>query len=1009
MSKLQNTLMSSTSTKIPHPKSTRYQDDENDTDNFPSPVPKRRRLDQDSPLKEKHTEPRSPTKAAAQTTTDRQGRSPRKARRDAVGDRPISDENADSDEEHFSKTTQLEAALPSLVTDEEAVEAYEAYQAEQAALAEQGDLATLQARLDNGSWTRGKNSIYVDAFNLALETVLEQEGHLFNEAEQAVFTYWRELDYESQYLYVRLFLRKTSSWFRINKLAYFSDIKDIDATVRKLQQDRILPGVQEEVQTFPGEITLPEDAQPLGSSFRFAEASDDHINTLDEASSLLLLDELKALAKDAKVQGKTKKELIQNLRRTSGKQTGLSYLKRTETEESVASSDADSAYGDEDDSTGSRTPTSKDNRDAHYTKKILEQTGKCIRLSLIPLKLFERVHLVFYRSTEWTDKSLTTVILAKISRRNFPEYIVSRSANIFESRRLLLEFEASLRTQFRVDNVLEFSGTPGPKQMQMVMDIFEAVHPRWQALVIKEREKEEKLYETGEGAYLRRFSPAWVYTRIVHKGLTPLARFKTHKREHELLTELLDQRLFHAARRGAWYQRKALLEEHYMYALTDAQGRSEEANKKHWKRISLRTCEQGLQDNECHLIYHYDLQKRIVKLEKQLRVPKREQHEFGHTALTKARERTIEGIQLMPASRDHTPSRSSSLRRQNSTTTPPPAPVSKEDKPTPSIEIKSTPQRTPTDEPRSASHNSVRNASTPTRRGAYGGKTFWLDHLDTSLPVSVENFSLSYYRHHLGYKGYHSEGGILRTLFGLLFYDIMFSVYVPNVFQTPYQTCPLDLHTDAFYSARISEINMRINEIGEGKAEQILRAVWNRERERETCIIGVRWNEYALDDLCELVRCFGGLRLGTVMRVLAQEYGGRSGGVPDLFLWKAVEKSIAKDNSTFDRVKRDSEVADEKPINLAAAADKSVDANNNNSTIKQEDFETTAVATATATAIKPEEVKVEDEIAGNIMFVEVKSENDRLSDTQRLWISVLVNAGIPVEICHVLAREVRGV
>lgn len=42
-----------------------------------------------------------------------------------------------------------------------------------------------------------------------------------------------------------------------------------------------------------------------------------------------------------------------------------------------------------------------------------------------------------------------------------------------------------------------------------------------------------------------------------------------------------------------------------------------------------------------------------------------------------------------------------------------------------------------------------------------------------------------------------------------------------------------------------------------------------------------------------------------------------------------------------------------------------------------------------------------------VMFSEVKSENDRLSDTQRLWIHVLTGAGVRVELCHAVAREVR--
>jgi len=42
-----------------------------------------------------------------------------------------------------------------------------------------------------------------------------------------------------------------------------------------------------------------------------------------------------------------------------------------------------------------------------------------------------------------------------------------------------------------------------------------------------------------------------------------------------------------------------------------------------------------------------------------------------------------------------------------------------------------------------------------------------------------------------------------------------------------------------------------------------------------------------------------------------------------------------------------------------------------------------------------------------VMFSEVKSENDRLSDTQRLWIHVLVGSGIRVELCNAVAKEIR--
>lgn len=167
--------------------------------------------------------------------------------------------------------------------------------------------------------------------------------------------------------------------------------------------------------------------------------------------------------------------------------------------------------------------------------------------------------------------------------------------------------------------------------------------------------------------------------------------------------------------------------------------------------------------------------------------------------------------------------------------------------------------------------------------------------------------------------------------FGYLFYDILFT-YVPNVFQTPFQTCPLDLHTDAFYPSRASEINHRLVQLANGEAESIIRRVHESEFPKQTCIVGVDWT-YALDDLVEIVQCFSGAALATVCKVMAQEFQQRGGGIPDLFLWNPDKKEV--------------------------------------------------------------------------MFSEVKSENDRLSDTQRLWIHVLMGAGVKVELCNAVAKEVR--
>ncbi|QVM09351.1 hypothetical protein D8B26_004013 [Coccidioides posadasii str. Silveira] len=801
-------------------------------------------------------EPSSSTRIEPEAESDSDSKKVELSPSESVGDRP---DLFDDEDDSRPSQTELETSLPPVKTDQEAIDEYEFSNTSRSTEPD------LQERYENGLWVKGRSSIYVDAFNLSLQCVLQDEAHLFDEKEIALFNYWRSLSYESQYLYVRLFLRKTSAWHRIDRLGYYHDIGDISTAIEELRATRYLPASSNSVEQCVHGVTPCVEAN-LTDAFRFAEGIEE-ITTLEEASSLLFLDELKVFAKEAKIQGKNKKDLLKALQEAGSSQTGLGWLRSQTLDD-----DGSPEIGLNPSSRHTRRTTTNE----LFIRKILNHIGDCIRLASAPLKLFERVHLVFYRSTEWSEKSLTTIILAKISRRNYPEYIVLRSNSIFPTRSALLEFEAAIRIQFDLDNAMESGNLTILDKLQKIKDLSRSVYPRWKALLNQEHLRENGCNDLGEIVYLRRFSPAWVYTRIVHKGLYALGRFKEYNKEHELLVELLEQRFFHPSRRGVWYQRKALLEEHYMWSVAPFEGRSEEAQKRKWKRNALRTCEEGLQDPDCHLIYHYDLQKRIMKLERSLNIAKREQHDFSHVMLTKPEERTIEGIRV---EKD-----------------PPIKPTSK-----------------------------------PTGGYSFRGRpTIWIDEREGGGECRVESMCLSWYRDN-GWKGYHCEGGILRTLFGLLCYDIIFA-FVPCVFQTPFQTCPLDLHTDSFYSSRISEMNHRLAQISNGEAETLLRQVYERECPKQTCAIGIDWS-FGLEDLVEIVQCFHGEALATICKVMAQEYQQRGSGVPDLFLWSMERKEV--------------------------------------------------------------------------MFVEVKSLNDRLSDSQRLWIHVLTGAGVRVELCNAVAREVR--
>lgn len=166
--------------RIQHPLSTNYQEEQG----FPNPSAKR--------LKRHDSAETSLSRGESEDedggTTPTHSAYPRE----------IPESEIEDDEDQRSpdggRQTALESALPPIKADEEAIAEYEA------ARAAEIEVLDFRGRLGQRKWVQGKSSIYVDAFNLALETVLEDESHLFDEAEMAVFGNWRSLSYEGQYL-----------------------------------------------------------------------------------------------------------------------------------------------------------------------------------------------------------------------------------------------------------------------------------------------------------------------------------------------------------------------------------------------------------------------------------------------------------------------------------------------------------------------------------------------------------------------------------------------------------------------------------------------------------------------------------------------------------------------------------------------------------------------------------------------------------------------------------------
>lgn len=74
---------------------------------------------------------------------------------------------------------------------------------------------------------------------------------------------------------------------------------------------------------------------------------------------------------------------------------------------------------------------------------------------------------------------------------------------------------------------------------------------------------------------------------------------------------------------------------------------------------------------------------------------------------------------------------------------------------------------------------------------------------------------------------------------------------MPGAFESPYQTAPLDLESDSFYIQRKTAVDSRLCEIANDGYINIIEMTDTRERPKQTCCRGIRW-EYPLKMLVEI-------------------------------------------------------------------------------------------------------------------------------------------------------------
>ncbi|KAJ1343668.1 hypothetical protein BSLG_001743 [Batrachochytrium salamandrivorans] len=151
--------------------------------------------------------------------------------------------------------------------------------------------------------------------------------------------------------------------------------------------------------------------------------------------------------------------------------------------------------------------------------------------------------------------------------------------------------------------------------------------------------------------------------------------------------------------------------------------------------------------------------------------------------------------------------------------------------------------------------------------GQAGSKALYLD--ESNVPIFVEDLALQYFVKQ-GWKGIHAENSIITTLFGILFWDILFDDSIPATI---------------FFQARQHMIESRVSEIRSGQYLELIKQVVSREKPRNTQCVGVSWKRFTCETLLEIAEVF-------LFMTLQMTYWAHRGGVPDLCLWKPEEKQF---------------------------------------------------------------------------------------------------------------------
>ncbi|KAI9098209.1 hypothetical protein DFS34DRAFT_102907 [Phlyctochytrium arcticum] len=764
-----------------------------------------------------------------------------------------------------------------------------------------------------------RDPYYQRVFDEALNVVVEGESYLLDSKELQLASVYTNLPDESKRLFVRLFCRD-NKWIKVKSLRY-PEISDLCLAAELL----CLP-----------EVGLAD-----------AEPSD-----LVELVNILGIGELRKFIKDSRI-------VLKPLPYAHGKGALVdAVMAHLNTQSLLAGDPRLLAW-----------------------KRVTALLGPVVRLKADIVEIFERVMIIYFRSLDLEEKPITAGILGTVNKWNFPSYTVNRSDMMWDSRKDCLQYCYALRVQRGILGSIE------RKDRAAALPLLPCMEQAWYDAV------QELTSSPRKSLLFLQFHPARVFTHILTAyTMEILPVLKMHHKAISLLHTLLAQDLVGCGSRGKWWDQLSHLTLHHESdvaqedreefcldlcaagvrdpmtragRLVSIRRRMERIAKRVWeRRVLVMEGNEGLEQIADQSGVPIPAgKKRRTKKDKlmlsgwDLLIPRDVKRRLVDLTVREPTEVIFEGLKIGGSSKN----------RQTAW----PA-----GKPTPQLGIKS--RWTPLSDLGMANDDDDQDdliksediLDLPILQGAASASASANVSLTVDVEVSVEALALQHYAQTQGFSGLHIENALFHHLFAILFFDILLTP-LPGAFQTRYQTFPLDLYTDEFYTQREDAILARCAEIAGWTSSEFVEEVVQvdaRLREKKTMLAGAAWT--AMDDpkiLEQLAGCMQPSAVAAVMRIMAEGLKEHCGGLPDLVLWKP-------------------------PVMSDVAAVTTTETNHEDTLFQTHEE---------SRQLEPPRVYA---TGGTIKFAEVKGPGDRLSEKQIMWLDVLAGTGWDVEVCKVVEQ-----